>query len=71
MATEKAPPAPAKAPAAKTEPALARAKHWQQVLGVSDGEHEATLIAGKIRVNVDVTQADYESALNTWREGPA
>ena len=50
---------------------MARAAHWQQVLGVSDAEHEATLISGKIRVNVDVTRAKYQSAFNRWRKGPA
>ena len=72
MADEQAPAAPASAPAARKEPApAARAKHWQDRLGVSDGEHEATMIAGKFRVNVDITLAKYQSALNRWRKGPA
>ena len=69
MADEQAPaPAPAAVP---KEVKMARAAHWQQVLGVSDAEHEATLISGKIRVNVDVTKAKYQSAFNRWRKGPA
>ena len=69
MADEQAPAAPVKAPAAKIP--VGRAKHWQQVLGVSDAEHEATLISGKIRVNVDLTKTKYLSALTRWRKGPA
>ena len=69
MADEQAPAAPVKALAAKIP--VARAKHWQQVLGVSDAEHEATMIASKIRVNVDTTRAKYQSAFNRWRKGPA
>ena len=50
---------------------MARAAHWQQALGVNDAEHEAALIAGGIRVNVDVTRTKYQSALARWRKGPA
>lgn len=61
----------AKSTEAPAAPKQARARHWQGVLTISDAEHEAALIAGEIRVNVDITRAQYESALNRWRRGPA
>ena len=57
--------------APKAKPEAARAAHWQRVLKVSDAEHEAARITGGIAVNVDVTQTEYESALNRWRTGAA